>query len=78
MLFCLVNRRNKKLLDREIERGFGKGLDPLKMADELFQRAESRKVGTSHRLPSFAYVCVFGRLRVPCERGGIRKSHLFR
>ncbi|CAM9296025.1 unnamed protein product [Scytosiphon promiscuus] len=41
--------RNKKLLDREIERGFGKGLDPLRMADELFQRAESRKEDAEYR-----------------------------
>lgn len=39
-----LNRRNKQLLDREIERGSGKALDPFKLADELFQRAESRKV----------------------------------
>lgn len=32
------------MLDREIERGVGEGMDPLKLADELFQRAESRKV----------------------------------
>ncbi|CAB1120358.1 unnamed protein product [Ectocarpus sp. CCAP 1310/34] len=42
-------RRNKQLLDREIERGSGKALDPFKLADELFQRAESRKEDAEYR-----------------------------
>ncbi|CAN0520891.1 unnamed protein product [Ectocarpus sp. 12 AP-2014] len=41
--------RNKQLLDREIERGSGKALDPFKLADELFQRAESRKEDAEYR-----------------------------
>lgn len=41
-----LGSRNKRMLDREIEQGMGigKGMDPLKLADELYQRAESRKV----------------------------------
>lgn len=54
-----VGSRNKKMLDREIERGIGKGMDPLELADELFQRADSRKV--LHAWGFVSALCLLGR-----------------
>lgn len=44
MSLARFGSRNKRMLDKEIERGIGKGMDPMRLADELYQRAESRKV----------------------------------
>lgn len=35
-------------MDKEIERGMGKALDPFKLADDLFWRHGSSKVNIDH------------------------------